>query len=178
MAKVTVETKLPLTNGKEADLTLENGEVRFKFPVSWDRPTATLADLRAALDELEAIAAPGILTSATEITVSGSDKVEPDDIRRAGEAVARRRPQRTQRINGLDEILESAVTGEAPIVVLVDNELPADGIMARSPVPPYMGVDRALLAKHPGAVAILAGSVELEQVIRDEAKAAGVNVIA
>ncbi len=56
MAKVTVETKLPLTNGKEADLTLENGEVRFKFPVSWDRPTATLADLRVALGELEAAA--------------------------------------------------------------------------------------------------------------------------
>lgn len=54
MAKVTVETKLPLTSGKEADLKLEDGAVTFKFPVSWDRPSVSLVDLRVALEELEA----------------------------------------------------------------------------------------------------------------------------
>ena len=55
MIEITAETKLPLTSGKEATLKLKVGAVSFSMPASFKTPTATLADLRVALEELEAI---------------------------------------------------------------------------------------------------------------------------
>ncbi|HYQ12170.1 MAG TPA: hypothetical protein VEP94_01875 [Solirubrobacterales bacterium] len=54
MIEITAETKLPLTSGKEATLKLKDGTVSFSMPASFKTPMATLADLRVALEELEA----------------------------------------------------------------------------------------------------------------------------
>lgn len=50
----TVSVKVPLTNGKEATLTLEGSEVEIKTPAGFKWPKAELVSLRAALDELSA----------------------------------------------------------------------------------------------------------------------------
>lgn len=63
MPEITVKTKVPLTSGKEATFTLEDGEVAMSLPVSWRTPTFTLTDLRVALEELEAGQAAGAVTA-------------------------------------------------------------------------------------------------------------------
>lgn len=52
MAEIKVTTKLPLTSGKEATLTLEDGVVEIRTPVSFSLPKAKLGDLQAAVAEL------------------------------------------------------------------------------------------------------------------------------
>ncbi len=53
MAKITAETKVPLTSGKEATFKLEDGKVSMSLPVSWKTPTFTLDALQTALADLE-----------------------------------------------------------------------------------------------------------------------------
>ena len=57
--EVTIKTKVPLTSGKEAELTLVDGAVSMRMPVSWNRPEFKLEDLRLALEELDTLAARG-----------------------------------------------------------------------------------------------------------------------
>lgn len=52
MQEITVKTKLPLTSGKEATLTLQGDEVEITMPVSFRRPTVRLVDLAEATAEL------------------------------------------------------------------------------------------------------------------------------
>lgn len=52
MAEITVTTKLPLTSGKEATLTLEDGVVEIKTPASFSMPKVHIEDLRSAVAHL------------------------------------------------------------------------------------------------------------------------------
>ncbi|HEU4735502.1 MAG TPA: hypothetical protein VFS48_00545 [Solirubrobacterales bacterium] len=65
-AEITVKTKVPLTSGKEATFTLEDGAVEMTLPVSFSRPKIALVDLRTALEELEAAEAVNALQRIEE----------------------------------------------------------------------------------------------------------------
>lgn len=52
MAEITVKTKVPLTSGKEATFTLQDGVVEIVSPVSFKTPKVELGELQSAVAHL------------------------------------------------------------------------------------------------------------------------------
>ena len=150
MAEVTVETTLPLSSGKEAKLTLKDGEVEMRWPVSFKTPTAKLEDLRVALEELEAAQAANPPSESTD--------ADP-------------------RVIALRETLKSLAENGMPITVAVDSEMPAVDYRIEYPVPTRLHDPEGELMEEFEARVIFAGSDDLAQFVRAEAESAGVRVI-